>query len=456
MKPEGWMKKQGIVILLVIMLGVPGQVKAVQSNHFNDYLDVAASRLSTSSSSLFEQTLLGFTYLGLGEWEKAEAQILIGKEVVEKNKNLLTSFKLWLALLSFQFDFLTEQNKYGLFGEKLCLDVCSLPTYNDLPVMGKRKDIWNVDWSCFVALEDIRFGIEVLDVATQLTLNLKNKKTFEVKKQKLIQALPLFESFPENSFFVFSYLDDQSSDIEDKRKSYFFNVSNGLYFVSDQRKIAMPKPGKTKRTLAYFAGLMREEQSERAIAKYEKARRSINGLRPFSVWKKENQLKIYDRSHLASLNKKEDWFFPDRFKDKFSDKGLADICFDFIKTYSHPLKLQKTVVVKEELNSLILAKIAKRHLLTGEYNKAERWAKKSVATDQDRDAVASSWLILGKIYRDKADHAKSDFKFVLADQYQEKSEHAFQTVARHYPTASVIDSKSSLKRVVEIIQGLYQ
>lgn len=460
------MRKQGLAILLFMMLALPHKTFSVETtNHplttksITPFLDQYQRSGSLAVEGLFEQSLVGLSYLGLGEIEKAERQMKLCQKIASQRVVALTGHQLWLALFAFQFDQVAGKKKYSAWGEALCKEVLDLPSYQGLPVMGNGKGEWGVDWECFVSLEDVRLSLSVFALAEKMTQHKGLKKRLHQRRETLSQELASWDRFPENSLVLFSILKDRDAlgDVE----SHIFKVKENLFFVTDKRLSPVYRESEEKMLHSFWEKIQKSELKKKVVH-YEKVRCSINALKAFKLWKKENDFKLYDRSHLSFLSEKEEWFLPELAKRQLKEKGVADICFEFFQQQWNPLTEIRSIQGSEQAEATYLASQAKWHLVQGQKVKAEQLAKDCVdrfgpvaRTEEEKDAVASSLLVIGKIYRDKADMAEYEFKFNLSDHFEQKSDQALQKVVRHYPTASVVESKGTVRKLIEIIKDIY-
>ncbi len=459
------MTKKGLVLFLIVVLGAQRNLFSIETETsparlMAPFLDRYQATHNLAVEALFERTLVGLAYLGLGEWEKAQIQLNLCKKMAAERESRLAGEELWLALFAFQFDLVTGQKKERAWGEALCQWYCDLPTYQGLPVAGKGVGPWGVDWESLVSLEDLRFAIPVLALAEKVSENKELKKKFHAKRSELEKVLPQWAGFPESSFLVVSLLTDQQSQMKPQWQLY--QIQKRLFLVVD-KQYALGDAVSSEREIlpVLWEKLSREKGSNRELY-YEKARRAVHSLEAFQTWKQENNLKVYDRSHLSFLNQEEGWFVPDAAKRNFNEKGVADICFDFFQQRWNPLVENEPILSEGETEATRLAAKARWYLLNGEHQRAEQTAKTcvdrfgpSATTQQDQDAVAACLLVIGKLYRDKADEAGSDFKFSMADRFEQQSDEALQKAARQYPTASVGNSRGNGKKLLSVIKDLY-
>lgn len=463
-------KSLSLILAVVLMWASPAfSLRSMPSAPYQQSVyHFLKEKSGTPEVSFFEHTLMGLSFLSLGDWDAAERQIGICLEIRMKGEHRLAGPELWLALLCFQYEQFTQNDAFRKMGENICAWYLSLPKYEGLPAMGESEE--RIPWGSIVSLEDAQLAKEVISMGAILTQDADLQKQFEAGVVSVSLGLKKWEAYPQNSFLLFGMFADHEKTKTETRKAFTYAIANNIHIVTDHffaEAATADSPWVFLR--GYWSSLEKtggEEQEKRQ--RYQKMRRVVQSLDNFLDWKEQNNLKVYDRSHTEYLSGSEEWFLPEEKKSSFNSRGVADVCFDFFQQSWNPLRLEPVEITDLEEtpsndadHAAGLAHQAKLHLLAGETKKAEELAQQCVdlyGTNKEREieeAVASSWLILGKIYHDLSGSASSKFKFSLADHYSSERDRAFQQVRQSYPTASVIQPKRAVNRVWDVIKKIY-
>lgn len=466
---------RGVSVIVSLVLAwstaaysIQTQNKALYTQTVHQFLVQKDLSLSNQGVTLFEQTLMGLTFLALGDRGRAESQL--NQALLLEKEGHLSGPKLWLALFAIHFDQLTGQSTHTKKIEEICEWFCALPQYQGLPSMSEKFEGGAIPWFRIVSLEDAQLGLIVLEKGASVTPNKNKAQLFKTRATSLKKSLEKWSSYPENSFLLCGIASDEEMSLPLKESLKSYQMQTNVFLLSHHYYEGIQTADSPSSFLQlYWKHLQQQNSNAQARAtQYKRMRGLIQSLESFLDWKYENNLKVYDRSHLAFLNKKEDWYLPERAKMKFRGQGIADVCFDFFLETWNPLgedlpkmALNRQKTEKESKGPQELAQKAKLHMLAGETDLAQKWAMTCVdqygrsSDAPSAEAVATSWLILGKIYHDQSESASNQFKFTMADHYKEKRDQAFQEVERSYPTASVIDSRGPFKRVLQVIKEIY-
>lgn len=442
-------KTQWLAGGLAAILAVSQAAWALPKSDKNIYYSLINKYLSEkiSAQDAYEHALVGLASLALGDFTRAGRELRSGLQDLEEREETKTAPTLWVALLALQYGRLSGDKSYQEVALQICRQFAAGPRFGGLPPV-ESEDRRDLPWGHIVCLEDARLGAAVLKLAGE---------EFHAEAARLEKGAARWAHLPKNSFLLMAMPSDAGTGAASGGALKEHYLAKNLFLATDaDLRGAIP----AESTAALLQGCRGKLTDDR----FDALRRLLYAQNALLDWMEEPEARAYRVSGTAVLESRDEWFSPERGAASRPEKGTASVCWDFFKKgwnpYSAEVRPVGASMAKAELNSAAaLFEMARLHLVAGEKKAAEALAQECAdrygSDPACADIVASSWLILGKMYHDQSRAASSRLMMTSAEKLEQKRDRAFSQVQRGYATASVTDSSSGFSYVTDVIKKIY-